>query len=97
MPPQAEVETLLTGGELEAFAVNRQRALDAQTASGGKLRALPDSFLDVDQSFVVRKGDRAKLEIIEKFVDEVRASGFIKQSIERAKLTGIDVASGKKK
>lgn len=97
MPPQAEVETLLAGGEVEAFAINRQRALDAQTASAGKLRALTDSFLDVDQSFVVRKGDRAKVEAIEKFVNEVRASGFIKQSIDRAKLSGIDVPSGKKK
>ena len=97
MPPQAEVETLLNGGEVEAFAINRQRALDAQTASGGKLRALPDSFMEVDQSFVVRKGDRAKLEAIEKFVNEVRTSGLVKQSIDRAKLTGIDVASGKKK
>ena len=97
MPPQAEVETLLAGGEVEAFAINRQRALDAQTASAGKLRALTDSFLDVDQSFVVRKGDRAKVEAIEKFVNEVRTSGFIKQSIDRAKLSGIDVPSGKKK
>ena len=97
MPPQAEVETLLAGGEVEAFAINRQRALDAQSASAGKLRALTDSFLDVDQSFVVRKGDRAKVEAIEKFVNEVRASGFIKQSIDRAKLSGIDVPSGKKK
>jgi polar amino acid transport system substrate-binding protein len=97
MPPQAEVETLLAGGEVEAFAINRQRAIDAQTASAGKLRALPDSFLDVDQSFVVRKGDRAKLDAIEKFVSEVRTSGFIKQSIDRAKLSGIDVPSGKKK
>jgi len=34
---------------------------------------------------------------IEKFVAEVRASGFIKSSIERARLTGVDVASGKKR
>lgn len=97
MPPQSEVETLLASGEVEAFAINRQRAMDAQAASGGKLRALPDSFLEVDQSFVVRKGDRAKLQAIEKFVAEVRASGFIKESIDRAKLTGVAVASDKKK
>jgi len=97
MPGQPEVEKLLTSGEVNAFAINRQRALDAQTASGGKLRALPDSFFEVDQAFIVRKGDRAKLDAIEKFVSEVRASEFIKSSIERAKLTGVDVASGKKR
>jgi polar amino acid transport system substrate-binding protein len=93
MPPQAELENLLTSGDLDAFAVNRQRSLDAQAASGSRLRALPDSFLEVLQSFVVEKGARAKLEVIEKFVDEARTSGFIKQSIERAKLEGVGVPS----
>jgi polar amino acid transport system substrate-binding protein len=93
MPPQAELETLLTGGDVDAFAVNRQRSLDAQAASSSKLRALPDSFLEVLQSFVVEKGARAKLEVIERFVDEARTSGFIKQSIERAKLEGVGVPS----
>jgi len=97
MPSQQELETLLTSGEVDAFAINRQRALEAQAASGDKLRALPDSFLEVEQSFVVAKGDRRKLEPIERFINETRASGFIKSSIERAKLTGVDVASGTKK
>jgi len=96
MPPQSELEKILGGGEVHAFAINRQRSLDAQAASGGRLRALPDSFLEVDQSFVVAKGDRAKLEIIERFVAGVRASGFITSSIERAGLTGVDVASDRK-
>jgi polar amino acid transport system substrate-binding protein len=94
MPAQPELERLLTSGEVDAFAVNRQRALDAAAASP-RLVALPDSFLEVDQSFVVAKGDRAKLPIIETFVDRVRSSGFIKQSIDRAKLAGVDVARKK--
>ena len=61
------------------------------------MRALPDSFLEVDQSFVVRKGERAKLQAIEKFVAEVRASGFIKQSIDRARLVGVSVAPVRKR
>jgi len=91
MPAQAELEKLLTSGEVDAFAINRQRSLDAENLSGSRLRALPDSFLEVDQSFVVEKGASAKLEAIRTFVDEVRGSGFIKSSIERAKLTGVDV------
>jgi polar amino acid transport system substrate-binding protein len=97
MPPQASLETLLTTGEVDAFAINRQRSLEAETASGSKLRVLPDSFLEVDQCFVVEKGARAKLEAIERFMADVRASAFIKSSIERAKLTGVDVASVKKR
>jgi polar amino acid transport system substrate-binding protein len=97
MPPQAGVESLLTSGEVDAFAINRQRSLEAEAASSAKLRALPDSFLEVDQCFVVEKGARAKLEAIEQFVAEVRSSGFIKSSIDRARLTGVDVAPAKKR
>ena len=92
-----ELESLLTNAEVHAFAINRQRSLEAQAASGSKLRALADSFLDVDQCFVVAPGERAKLDAIETFVADARASGFIKASIERAKVTGADVASPKKK
>jgi polar amino acid transport system substrate-binding protein len=92
MPHQQEVERLLTAGGVDAFAINRQRSLDAQAESAGRLRALADSFLQVDQSFVVRKGDREKLPLLEAFAAEVRTSGLVKASIERAKLTGVDVA-----
>ena len=96
MPPQAELERLLTSGEVDAFAVNRQRALDAQAGSDTKLRALPDSFLEVLQSFVVARGDQAKLGVIDRFVSDARKSGFIKASIEHANLSGVDVATGAK-
>jgi polar amino acid transport system substrate-binding protein len=97
MPQQAELERLLTSGEVDAFAINQQRSLEAQAASNSKLRALPDSFLDVDQCFVVPKGDRAKLDAIASFAAEVRASGFVKSSIARAGITGVDVATGNKR
>jgi polar amino acid transport system substrate-binding protein len=92
MPPQADVERLLLSGDVDAFAINRQRAIEAEEASRKKLRALPDSFLAVDQSFVVRKGDRAKLPLITEFVDGVKKSGVIRASINRAGLLGVDVA-----
>jgi len=92
MPPLPEMRKMIAAGEVDAFAVNRQRALDAQTNSAGALRALPDHFSEVLQSFIVAKGDRGKLEQIKAFVDEMRASGFVKDSIQRAKLLGVDVA-----
>ena len=92
MPPQAELESILLGKGVDAFAINRQRGLDAQAASGGKLRPLPDNFMDVDQCFVVEKGAAAKLKAIEEFVKSVRQSGFIGKSIERAKLAGVSPA-----
>jgi ABC-type amino acid transport substrate-binding protein len=92
MPPQKDVEALLMKRDVDVFAINRQRSLDAEAASNGALRALADSFLEVDQSFVVRKGDRAKLPILEQFAKGFRSSGLIKSSIERAKLVGVGVA-----
>jgi polar amino acid transport system substrate-binding protein len=92
MPPQMELESMLLGKTVDAFAINRQRGLDAQAASGGKLRPLPDNFLDVDQCFVVDKGASAKLKAIEQFVGTIRQSGFINASIERAKLAGVSPA-----
>jgi polar amino acid transport system substrate-binding protein len=95
MPAQAEVERLLTSGEVDTFAINRQRSLEAEAASGKTLRALADSFLEVDQCFVVSKGARAKLEIIDKFMADIRASSFMKSSIDRARLTGVRAAPGR--
>ena len=92
MPAQAEVERLLLGREVDAFAINRQRSIEAEAASQHKLRVLPDSFLAVDQSFVVRKGDRAKLPLLAEFVGEAKKSGLIRTSIDRAGLIGVDVS-----
>jgi hypothetical protein len=55
-------------------------------ASASRLRALPDPFLEVDQSFVVEMGSGAKLDAVTKFVAEIRGSGFIRAWTERDKL-----------
>jgi polar amino acid transport system substrate-binding protein len=97
VPSQTEFEMLLASGEVDAFAINRQRALDAEEASASLLRALSDSFMEVDQAFVVPKGDFGKLEIIEEFVAEALATGFVRASIERAQLRSVDVPSGRER
>ncbi len=96
MPPQAELEKLLLSGELQAFGLNRQRAETAAAASA-KLRAIPDNFLVVEQALIVEKGDPAKLEQINRFIDGLRASGFIQASLDRAKISGVGVAPARKK
>jgi polar amino acid transport system substrate-binding protein len=90
-PPQAELERLLLSGELQAFGANRQRMEDA-AAKSSKLRALSDNFLVVVQEIVVEKGDPAKLTQIDALIDDMRSSGFIKASLDRAKISGVDVA-----
>jgi len=92
MPPPAEVQRLLVSGELDAFGLNSQRAEEAVAASRAELRVVPGSFMDVEQSFVVKKGEREKATALDAFVDELRASGFIRASLERAKLAGVAVS-----
>jgi hypothetical protein len=48
--------------------------------------------MDVDQCFVVDKGNTAKLKAIEQFVSSIRQSDFINASISRAKLAGVSPA-----
>ena len=95
MPPQPELEKLLLSGELQAFGLNRQRAETA--AASAKLRAIPDNFLVVEQALIAEKGDAAKLDQINRFIDGLRASGFIKASLDRAQISGVAVAPARKK
>lgn len=93
-PPQAELETLFRNGEVTAFGVNRQRALELDKASA-ELRALPDSFLEVVQEFIVRKGEQQKRAALDRFAAEMRSSGFVKASLAKAGLEeSASVASG---
>jgi polar amino acid transport system substrate-binding protein len=90
-PSLEEVQKLLLGDEVDAFAANRQRMLDA-AARTPKLRVLPDDFLVVGQAIVVEKGNAARLAELNRFLYDMRKSGFVKASLDRAKLAGVDAA-----
>ena len=94
MPANSDVTRLLVSGEVDAFAINRQRSLEAEASSAAMLRTLPDSFLDVNQCVVVAKGARGKLDEVARSVTELRASGFLQGAVERAKLAGVKAAAG---
>jgi polar amino acid transport system substrate-binding protein len=83
-PSWQELEKLIANGEIAAFGMNRQRALDMDQASTN-LRALDDSFLDVAQEFAVAKGSSVRF-TLESFAAELRSSGFIKASLDKAGL-----------
>ena len=98
-PSQADLERILGGGEVDAFAQNTQRAADAVAAAGSRvpLRALTGSYVGVEQSFVVKKGDTANAAMLDRFVDELRASGFIRASLDRAQLGTVGVVPARRK
>lgn len=81
----------LLAGELEAYAGNRMRLHAAAQKTPG-LRLVPDNFYGVEQAVIVPKGNAAALAIVNKFIDEARASGLIAAAVARAGLVGVDVA-----
>ncbi len=82
---------MLRAGEVEAYAANRQRLAQA-AAHDNDVRLLLDNFYAVEQAIVMRKGSAAGLAILDRFLDEARASGLIAAAIRRAGLVGVDVA-----
>lgn len=91
VPPNSELAALLTSGTVDAFAANRTRMEELAAAFPG-LRVLSDNFMSVGQAIVVPKGNRARLGEVNRLLSEVRASGFVKASIDRANILGVDVA-----
>lgn len=81
----------LRAGAIDAYAANRQR-LTSFAATRPEVRLLDGNFLAVRQAIIVPKGRSARLALLDRFLDEARASGFLAQAIARAGLAGVDVA-----
>jgi polar amino acid transport system substrate-binding protein len=91
VPANAALGRMLIDGRFDAFAANRTRMEELVRDVPG-LRVLPDDYMVTNQAIVVRKGDAARLVEINRFLADVRTSGFVKTSIERAKVAGVSVA-----
>jgi hypothetical protein len=48
--------------------------------------------MTVGQALVVEKGQASRLQELNRFVAEVRSSGLVRSAIERAGLSGVEVA-----
>jgi polar amino acid transport system substrate-binding protein len=88
--PATAVQMVLDG-KLDAFGANRQRLTDLQGNSSG-LRLLPDDLYGVEQTIIVPKGNPEALKIVNQFIDDVRKSGFLLESIQRSGVIGVAVA-----
>lgn len=90
-PPNAELAKMLLGGQLDAVGANRTR-MEELVREFPALRVLSDDFTETTQAIVVAKGKSAPLAYLNRFLADVRASGFVKASIDRANLIGVNVA-----
>ena len=87
----AEIKRLLLSKEIDAFGANRQRLSNLVKDTPG-LRLLPDSLFDVPQTIIVPKGKPEVLAAVNRFIDDVRASGFLKTAIDNSGVVGLEPA-----
>lgn len=87
----AEIKRMLLAKEIDAFGANRQRLTNILKESSG-FRALPDNLFGVPQTIIVPKGKAEVLVAVNRFIDDVRASGFLKKAVEASGVVGLDAA-----
>ena len=98
MPPgdtKVAVQSVLSGS-VHAFGANRQRLSDALRVTTG-LRLLGDDLYGVEQTIIVPKGRPEALAAVNRFIDDIRASGFLHSAIDRSGIAGISVAPARSK
>ncbi len=86
-----ELSKALAARTIDALGANRQRLTTLSKATPG-MRLLPDDLFNVPQNIVVPKDRPAALAAVNALIDEVRASGFLQNSIERGGAIGVAVA-----
>ena len=91
VPPHDVLAAMLVSGELDAFAANRTR-MEELARTSPKVRVLSENFLEIGQAIVVDKGGASKVDELNRFLADLRMSGFITSSIDRAGLPGVEVA-----
>jgi polar amino acid transport system substrate-binding protein len=89
----AEIKRQLTTKEIDAFGANRQRLTNLMKDTQG-FRMLPDNLFGVPQTIIVPKGKPDALTAVNRFIDDVRASGFLKAAIDKSGVVGLDAAPG---
>jgi ABC-type amino acid transport substrate-binding protein len=82
---------MLLDGKVDAFAANRTRMEELVRDVAG-LRVLPDDYMVTLQAIVVPKGKGAHVAEINRFLADVRKSGFLQASLDRTNVAGVKVA-----
>lgn len=87
----AEIKRLLLAKEIDAFGANRQRLTNLTKDTPG-LRMLPDSLFGVPQTIIVPKGKAEVLAAVNRFIDDLRASGFLQTAVDKSGVIGLEAA-----
>ena len=88
--PEVIVKAFATR-EIDALGANRQRLTTLSISVPGS-RLLPDNFFNVPQNIVVPMGKSGVLAAVDGFIDDVRGSGLLRDSISKSGVVGIEPA-----
>ncbi len=81
----------LTDREIDALGANRQRLTTLMRSVPGS-RLLPDNLFNVPQNIIVPMGKPEVLAAVNAFLDEVRASGFLRDAVGKSNVVGLTAA-----
>jgi polar amino acid transport system substrate-binding protein len=81
---------LVRGGTANAYAAPRFVLLPEVARQPGA-RVLDDNFAIILMTAMVPKGNPGRLAYVSEFIEEAKASGLVKQAIERSGLRGVQV------
>ena len=86
-----QIAKAIAGKETDAIGANRQRLTTLSRSIAGT-RLLPDNFFNVPQNIVVPKDRPEVLAAVDKFIDDMRASGFLRDAVARGGAIGVEPA-----
>ena len=81
----------LSNGEIDALGANRQRLTTLMKDVPGS-RLLSDNLFNVPQNIVVPMGKPEVLAAVNAFLDDVRASGFLRDAVAKGGAIGVEAA-----
>jgi ABC-type amino acid transport substrate-binding protein len=89
----ADIEALamLKGGQIDAFADARLAMPKDQVRVPGST-VLAEDFFTIRFGMAIAKGHMSSLAWLATFVEQLKASGAVKQAIDSAQLTAVNVA-----
>ncbi len=91
VPSSPEVVTTMVRDKLEVSAgVKQQLEADAKRVPG--VHMLAGRFMTINQAMAVPKGREAGARYVHDFIEEMKATGFVAQSLARHKVEGAAVA-----
>lgn len=92
VPTSSEVTDAFLSQNLDVAAgVKQQLEMDAKRI-GGNLRLLPGRFMVINQAMGVPRGRTAAQAWLSGFIEEMKASGFVAQALQRHGIQGAAVA-----